>query len=120
MGTQGRFKKTQALVIPNGADVSNALPSACIEDLTAALLYGPASTEGGKTFALQCNPNPEATNSTTGWVALCDGTGAGLTPPAALKAQLYSEIPHCGALRIKASGNLGSDHTWQLTGIETV
>lgn len=119
MGTQGRLKQCVSLEILSGAAVSNAIPSSCIEDMVAALVYGPATLDA-LTFTFQVNPDPRATNATAGWIPLCDSTGTPIGPPAAAKAQLYSELPHAGAIRISASGNVAANRLWQITGIETV
>jgi len=118
VGTIGRIKVAPVLTIASGQSASNALPSSAIEDLVAALLYAPATLDA-LTFTLEVNANPNATTSDSGWITLCDATGTAIAPPAASKAQLYSELPHAGAIRIKASGNVAADRMWKLTGVET-
>jgi len=120
MGTQGRLKVAPSLVIANGQQNSNALPAPCLEDFVGTLVYGPAALDGGLTYVFQVNPDPRATTNSNGWVGLCDASGAAIGPPGASKAQFYSELPHAGALRIRASGNVGAERVWHLTGIETV
>jgi hypothetical protein len=119
MGTIGRIKVAPSMTIASGGTTSNALPSSVLEDLVAAMLYGPAAVDGATTYTLEANANPNASSSDSGWIALCDSSGTQLQPPGVNKAQLYSEIPHCGAVRIKASGTVAADRTWKLTGVET-
>lgn len=118
MGTVGTLKRAPALVIAAGQQNSNVLPANVLEDLVAVMLYGPATLDA-LTFALQVNPDPLATNASSGWVALCDSAGNGLTAPAALKAQLYNEIPHAGALRVRASSATTNPATWAVSGVTT-
>jgi len=93
------------LVIPNGSSVSNSLEA---WDADSVGVAAPAAVDAlTYSFEVSCD------NGTT-WKTLADSAG-NILPPAAGKARLYPELPRFTHFRIKASGNVGSDHTYQVT-----
>jgi hypothetical protein len=119
MGTHGSFHQIPALTIPSGASVSNVIPSPTFVDCPGILLYGPPALDA-LTYRIQVHPDPRATNSTLHWRNLADLAGTDFSPPAALKAQMYTDLASAGAIRIQASGNVTADRTWSVTGVMTL
>lgn len=100
------------VVIPNGAAVSNIVKCIGFNDADGIMLYGLLTTDGALTYTIEVSPEAEAT-AASAWMTLQIGDPAGdAAPPLQGKARFYSEIAAAMSFRIKASGNVTADRTW--------
>lgn len=120
MSIGSSFAALPPLTIPSGGSESNALPAPTYVNCVALLLYGPAAVDGATTYRLQVHPNPAATNASSGWCDLQDAGNTNIECPGVNDARLYSELVMAGAIRVKASGNVGANRTWNVTGVRTL
>ena len=95
-----------ALVIPNGASVSNVLDRTVFGDATAFSLFAPGTLDA-TTFVIEISPDG------TNWFGWEDSSGTAIACPGASKARVYSSAIF-KSMRIKAGANVAADRSFSV------
>lgn len=103
-------------VIPNGQANSNVFNSPRHHGTAECItIHAPAALDAG-TYTLEVNPDPMATNLSSGWVTHQIGDPvADAAPPAIGKGRTYYELAAACSWRIHCTVNAAADRTFPVT-----
>jgi len=108
------YAQLPPITIPNGTAVSALVRGVYMyHDAVGLMFYSPATLPESVYFEI--NQDENATETSTGWVALqsyASGALANVVLPAAGCAQVYQEVVFSGCFRLRSTTNVAADRVF--------